>query len=107
MFVLCNVRSRLFRMKQSGTKRVTACAGRIRKYGAYFCAPTQATTDICRGVHYRQPALKRVSEVLNEVDGNRANKHRLMDYDNHPDTTLADNRNLLRTAQTRLEKRLR
>jgi hypothetical protein len=34
-------------------------------------------------------------------------KHRLMDYNNHPDTTLADIHDLLHIAQTRLEQRLR
>jgi hypothetical protein len=72
-----------------------------------FCALTQATVEISGGVHYRQPALQMVREVLNEVGGNRLNKHRLMDYNNHPDTTLADIHNLLRTAQARLEQRFR
>jgi hypothetical protein len=71
-----------------------------------FCALTQATVEISGGVHYRQPALQMVREVLNEVGGTRLNKHRLMDYNNHPDTTLADIHNLLRTAQTRLEQRI-
>ncbi len=72
-----------------------------------FCALTQATVEISGGVHYRQPALQMVREVLNKVGGNRLNKHRLMDYNNHPDTTLAEIHNLLRTAQARLEHRLR
>ena len=72
-----------------------------------FCALTEATVEISGGVHYRQPALQMVREVLNEVGGNRLNKHRLMDYNNHPDTMLADIHNLLRTAQTRLEQRFR
>jgi hypothetical protein len=46
-------------------------------------------------------------EVLNEVGGSRLGKHRLMDYNNHPDTTLAEVHALLDTAQARLEKRLR
>jgi hypothetical protein len=33
--------------------------------------------------------------------------HRLMDCNNHPDTTLAEVHGLLDTAQARLEKRLR
>jgi hypothetical protein len=72
-----------------------------------FCALTQATVEIAGGVHYRQPALQMVREDLNEVGGNRLNKHRLMDYNNHPDTTLADIHDLLRTAQTRLEQQIR
>ena len=72
-----------------------------------FCALQQATEEISGGVHYRQPALQMVREVLNEVGGNRLGRHRLMDYNNHPDTTLAELQNLLRTAEARLEKRLR
>jgi hypothetical protein len=72
-----------------------------------FCALQQATQDIAGGVHYRQPALQMVREVLNEVGGNRLGNHRLMDYNNHPDTTLAEVHSLLNTAQARLERRLR
>jgi hypothetical protein len=71
-----------------------------------FCALDQATFEISGGIHYRQPALQMAREVLNEVGGNRLGKHRLMDYNNHPDTTLAEIHQLLQTAQLRLEKRL-
>jgi hypothetical protein len=46
-------------------------------------------------------------EALNEVGGSRLGKYRLMDYNNHPDTTPAEVQSLLRTAESRLEKRLR
>jgi hypothetical protein len=72
-----------------------------------FCALMRATTEVSGGIHYRQPALYAVREVLNEVGGSRVHKHRLKDYNNHPDTTLEDIHNLLRTAQSRLEKHLR
>jgi hypothetical protein len=66
----------------------------------------QATTEVSGGVHYRQPAMQVVREVLNEVGGTRTKLHRLMDYNNHPDTTLDDIHNLLKIAQERLQKRL-
>jgi hypothetical protein len=72
-----------------------------------FCALMQATTEVSGGVHYRQPAMQAVREVLNDVGGNRVGKHRLMDYNNHPDTTLAEVHTLLTLSKTRLEKRLR
>lgn len=72
-----------------------------------FCALTQATEEISGGVHYRQPALQAVREVVNEIGGSRVGKHRLMDYNNHPDTTLDDIQNMLRIAHGRLEKRFR
>jgi hypothetical protein len=72
-----------------------------------FCTLEQATQEASGGVHYRQPALQMAREVLNEVGGTRLGKHRLMDYNNHPGTTLAEIRALLETAQARLQKRLR
>ena len=67
-----------------------------------FCALTQATVEVSGGVHYRQPAHEKVREVLNELGGDRVKTHRLMDYNNHPDTTLQDVRNLLIEARARI-----
>ncbi len=72
-----------------------------------FCALLQATGEVVGSVHYRQPALQAVRQVLNEVGGTRITKHRLMDYNNHPDTTIQDIRNLLRTAAGRIESQFR
>jgi hypothetical protein len=71
-----------------------------------FCALMQATEEVSGDIHYRQPALQAVREVLNEVGGSRLGKHRLMDYNNHPDTTLEEIHDLLRAAQARLKRRL-
>ncbi len=70
-----------------------------------FCAMMQATTEVSGGVHYRQPAMQAVREVLNEVGVGRFKLHRLMDYNNHPDTTLDEVHMLLKTAESRLAKR--
>jgi hypothetical protein len=72
-----------------------------------FCALTQATTEISGGVHYRQPAMQAVREVLNTVDASRIKTHRIMDYNNHPATTLDEIHGLLRTAQARVERDIR
>ncbi|MGV3726441.1 DUF6197 family protein [Hydrogenophaga sp.] len=72
-----------------------------------FCALQQATTEISGGVHYRQPALQAVREVLNTVDPARIKTHRIMDFNNHPDTTLAEVHALMRKAQSNLEKDIR
>jgi hypothetical protein len=69
-----------------------------------FCALMQATTEISGGIHYRQPALQSVREVLNTVDARRIKTHRIMDYNNHPDTTLQEIHTLLRQAQAKVEK---
>jgi hypothetical protein len=70
-----------------------------------FCAMMQATTEISGGVHYRQPAMQAVREVLNEVGGTRVKLHRIMDYNNHPDTTLDEIHALLRRAEAKLKAR--
>jgi hypothetical protein len=70
-----------------------------------FCAMMQATTEISGGVHYRQPAMQAVREVLNEVGGDRVKLHRIMDYNNHPDTTLEEIHALLKRAEAKLSAR--
>ncbi len=69
-----------------------------------FCALQLATTEISGGVHYRQPALQAVREVLNTVDASRIKTHRIMDYNNHPATTLSDIHAVLNQAQVLIEK---
>lgn len=70
-----------------------------------FCAMMQATTEVSGGVHYRQPAMQAVREVLNDVGGDRVKLHRIMDYNNHLDTTLDDIHALLRLAEAKLKER--
>jgi hypothetical protein len=72
-----------------------------------FCALQKATTEISGGIHYRQPALQAVREVLNTVDAKRIKTHRIMDYNNHPDTTLAEIHLILKNAETALRKDIR
>lgn len=72
-----------------------------------FCALTQATTEVSGGVHYRQPAMQAVREELNKVDASRIKTHRIMDYNNHPATTLEEIHGLLRNARAKVEKDIR
>jgi hypothetical protein len=67
-----------------------------------FCALMQATTEISGGVHYRQPAMQAVREELSRVDSARVKTHRIMDFNNHPDTTLPEIHALLRAARARV-----
>jgi hypothetical protein len=52
------------------------CPPNPQKWSLY-CALQQATQEISGGVHYRQPALQMVREVVDEVGGARLGKHRL------------------------------
>jgi hypothetical protein len=80
-------------------------AGQIKL--SLFCALQNATTEILGGVHYRQPALQAVREVLNTVDAERIKTHRIMDYNNHPETTLSEIHAVLKNAQAALLKDIR
>jgi hypothetical protein len=80
------------------------CAPNPQRW-SLFCAMMQATEEVSGGIHYRQPALQAMREAVNDVGGTRVDKHRIMDYNNHPDTTLADIHALLDLAQSKLDKR--
>jgi hypothetical protein len=72
-----------------------------------FCALMQATTEISGGVHYRQPAMQAVREELNLVDATRIKTHRIMDFNNHPETTLSEVHALLMQAKLRVDREMR
>jgi hypothetical protein len=72
-----------------------------------FCALMQATTEVSGGVHYRQPAMQAVREELNWVDASRIKTHRIMDYNNHADTSLAEVHALLQRAKARVVREMR
>lgn len=71
-----------------------------------FCALMQATTELSGGVHYRQPAMQAVREELNQVDPARIQTHRIMDFNNHPATTLTEVHDLLRRAKARVSQNI-
>jgi hypothetical protein len=72
-----------------------------------FCALMQATTELSGGVHYRQPAMQAVREELNLVDKSRIKTHRIMDYNNHPDTVIEEIHGLLERAKERVRQEMR
>ena len=74
------------------------------KAWSLFCGLRQATTEISGGIHYRQPALQAVREEVDRVY-DKTSKHRLMEYNNSPTTSLADVRNVLIAAENKLKQR--
>lgn len=67
----------------------------------------QANNEIAGGIHYRQPDMQTVREELNKVDASRIKTHRIMDYNNHPDTTLAEIHALLNRAKLIVQSQIR
>jgi hypothetical protein len=82
------------------------CPAEAKKL-SLFCALMQASNEISGGVHYRQPAMQAVREELNLVDKSRINKHRIMDYNNHADTTLHEIHGLLQRAKGRVNAEIK
>ena len=77
-----------------------------------FCALQRASADVY-GSHdpnkisdHRRVALQEVRFAVEEATRGRELSHRLMDFNNLPDTTLADIRHVLTQATTRVRARL-
>ena len=62
----------------------------------------RATIEVTGEFHHRQPALQSVRVVVQNMWSARYTEHRLMDFNNHPDTTLADIQATLAEAERRI-----
>lgn len=69
-----------------------------------FCALKIATIETTGGLQYRQPALQAVRQEVAKVFGSQVKKHRLMEYNNNPNTTLADVHQVLLAAETDIRR---
>lgn len=68
-----------------------------------FCAMMKAQNEILEQPHYRQPAMQAFREVLNTMGQGRFDKHRLQDWNNHPDTTFEEVQKLFDVTYERLD----
>ena len=82
------------------------CPDDAKKW-SLFCALIKGCKDVTGQIHYRQPAMQAAREIVNVVGAKRVSKHRLMNWNNHPDTTLAEVRDLLNQAKDVVEKRMK
>ncbi len=71
-----------------------------------YCAMHRATIDVAGEFHHRQPALQAVRVVVQGMWSARYSEHRLMDFNNHPDTTLTDIHATLAEAESRIRDNL-
>ena len=71
-----------------------------------YCALRRATEEVAGRPHHRQPALQVVRVVVREQFAERITNHRLMNFNNHADTTLAEIQDVLRIAGERIKARL-
>jgi hypothetical protein len=68
-----------------------------------YCAEEQATIEMTGAFHHRRPALELVRVIVDERSKGKSYSHRLMDYNNDPETKLADVKSLFAEALARIK----
>jgi hypothetical protein len=68
-----------------------------------YCAEEQATTELTGAFHHRRPALELVRVIVDERSKGKSYNHRLMDYNNDPETKFADMQSLFAEALARIK----
>jgi len=86
-------------------KDTRQCPDNASQY-SIFCAMMKAAGDITGNIHYRQPAMQAFRETINVVGRGRFDKHRIQDWNNHPDTTFAEVVELFDLTEQNLKNRV-
>ena len=71
-----------------------------------FCALHKASTDVLGVYDHRRAALQEVRFAVEVATKGREFEHRLMDYNNLPETRLSDIKRILAAAKARVTARL-
>ncbi|MBO5658470.1 MAG: hypothetical protein J6S08_03435 [Duodenibacillus sp.] len=97
---------RLLAKESDWNRRCTRKCSNEDKTYSIFCAMMKAQENVLGkgNVHYRQPAMQAFRETLNTMGKGRFDKHRLMDWNNHPDTTFAEVRELFDVTEKNMLK---
>jgi hypothetical protein len=72
-----------------------------------FCALHKASIEVLGKYDHRRVALQEVRFAVEEVSGGREFEHRLMDFNNLPETSIGDVRKVLAIAHFRVTERLK
>jgi hypothetical protein len=72
-----------------------------------FCALETACTEVLGEYDHRRAALQEVRVVVEETTQQRRFEHRLMDFNNLPETSFDDVKRVLRTSAQRVAARLK
>lgn len=70
-----------------------------------FCALAKASIEVTGEYDHRRVAMQEVRFAINDKFRDRWEKHQLMDFNNHVDTTFEDLRAVLLETKSRLESR--
>ncbi len=71
-----------------------------------FCALYKASKDVAGDYEHRRAAMQIVRFTLEKYEQDRVVNHRLMDWNNHPETTFEEVKQVLKEAQDRVETQL-
>lgn len=71
-----------------------------------YCALYKASIDIAGEYIHRRPAMQIVRFTLEKYDNGRVKDHRLMDWNNHPNTTFAEVKKVLKESLDTVKKQL-
>lgn len=91
----------LGRMTQWNRQEAQSCSGSNQANTGLFCLLYAAVETRMGRYHHRQPALELVRSVIFERWRDRITSHQLVDFNNHPATTMADVRTVLQMALDR------
>lgn len=71
-----------------------------------FCALKKASIDVLGAYDHRRAALQEVRFAIEDATRGREFEHRLMDFNNLPETRFSDIRNILAAARAKVTARL-
>ncbi|HJR35951.1 MAG TPA: hypothetical protein VJ817_13435 [Gemmatimonadales bacterium] len=91
----------LDRIRQWNRQEVQSCPGADPANTGLFCLLYTTVETRMGRYHHRQPALQLVRSVIFERWRDRITSHQLVDFNNHPATTMADMRTVLEVALER------
>lgn len=99
--ILRTALARLDRIAQWNRQEVQNCTSNDQTNTGLFCLLYSAVEARMGRYHHRQPALQLVRSVIFERWRDRITSHQLVDFNNHPATTMAELRMVLEVALER------
>lgn len=77
-----------------------------RRY-SFYCALYKASVDITGEYVHRRAAMQIARFTLEKYENGRVKNHRLMDWNNHPDTTFKDVKRVLNESIEAVQKQVK
>ena len=74
---------------------------------SFFCALYKASLDITGEYVHRRPAMQIVRFTLEKYENGRVKNHRLMDWNNHPDTKFEEVKKVLKESIDTVKQKLK